>query len=375
VKNALQGPSLRIYEKEIPAFVEDELERLYTNIYCSLARISLYESVDDISTFVATAGSEINIIILFRLLGSSVQVVNQQIHLNEEELACFCTEIFRTYSSVRKIVFYALDTRIQSPAFPYPYQELAQIEENIVTLPESIDEYMRRLSSRTRTGILKYAKKTAEAYPSYHFEVFKREQITTDLVRTVICLADMRMEFKKKSPYIGEEAVETLAKLARTHGYISTITIDGKICASNLCFSVGPRHFAQLLAHDPQYNAYALGHQINLQTILHCISLGGKEIWMMGGRSQEKSRFQTRQHFLNSIFVYRSRKAAVVSWPTFVQIEAKRQMLSVKKIVQKKSLEDNQTGRAIAGFLDVVRIVRSTAPQAKQVIKTVLKMR
>lgn len=367
--------ALRVYENEIPPFVEVHLEKLYDNIYCSLARLRLYESMEGISTFVASDGNDIRFLILFRLFRGVVKVVNQQIELREHDIACFANEIFAVYPGVRRIEFYALNCTIHSSAFQYLYQQIQQLEENVIEISGNGNDYLRQLGSKTRCGIQKYMRKTVADYPSYRFEVFAQDRVTIDLVSAVVRLTEMRMKFKHKPSYLGADSIATLAKLARTHGYITTITIDGEICAANLCFKVRDRHFAQVIAHDPRFNQYALGHQLNLQSILYSISDGAKEIWMMGGRSEEKARFHARQRFLNSIVVYRTRFDALCSWPTFIRIVLRKRAMSARQFLRKKSLENNNPGRFVARLVHLTRHARAVVGKASHVAWTFLAAR
>ena len=341
----IQPLSAHFYEKEIPPFVEKQLETLYQSIYCSVARIRLYEPVNDLMTFIATAGSEIKILILFRINGEVVKVVNQQVRFSKDDLSYFSHQIFAKYATINRIDFYALDCSIDSSAFGFLYQQVPEVEENVIVLPANTEKYLQMLSSKTRNGIIKSIKKTISTYPSYCFDVFEHDQITLDHIKILARLADLRMEFKHRCSYFRPGAIETLARLAQTHGYLSIITINGEICAANLCFIVGTRHFGHVIAHDPCYNAYSLGLQINLQTIMYGISRGAKEFWMMGGGAQEKSRFQAHSVVLNSIFIYRSKKSALRHWPTYIRIEKKKTAFLMKKALVETSLQENLTGQ------------------------------
>ena len=353
-----------IYHDEIPIFAASALEQLYASIYCTIARIGLYESLAGINTFIAMRGQEIHVLILFRVTGSAIRVINQQIALGSAELETFADAVFARYEGVRRLEFHALDACPDCAQFSYPCQKLACLEENVVSFPATGEEYLTMMSSKTRAMVRKNIRKSRLAYPSYRFEVLVGEQITAEHIAALIGLTDQRMRFKGRASYIASSETERLAALARTYGYMGLIFIDGEICAGSLCYGVGSRHFAHLIGHDPRYNSHGLGIQVSVQTAFHSIAAGATELWMMGGRREEKARFLARCRMLDRVIVYRSRRAALLSWRRYLGMHAGQRLVALRAWIDERTTQPDPAARVLREVLGIARRARLLWRQA-----------
>ncbi len=346
------------YENTIPAFADAVLERLYTNIYCTLTRIGIYERIDNIHTFAAADEHDIVLLILFRLDCDTVRIVNQQVALNSADLAYFAVNVFSRYPAARRIEGYALDTLIDVAAFAFPVQVLPQLEENVVALPASADAYMRQLGKSTRDLMRRSLRKCAAHFPSCRFEVLSTQQITARHVRELVRLTDQRMDSRNAAPYVQNTDIDRIVQLARTHGYLGILLIEEKIVAATLCFRVGTRHFLHLVGHDPRFDAYRLGRQVSLHTIFHAIAVGGRELWMMGGHHGWKSHFLARRKTLNSVTIYRSRAAAFACWRTLLRNAARSRLHVLRLLVGSVQAKGGADKRRLGRALDALRHAR-----------------
>lgn len=347
--------SSRFYESTIPAFAEAALERLYTNIYCTLARIGIYERLDDIHTFAAADEHDIVLLILFRADGDTVRIVNQQVALSAGDLACFAANVFSRYPGAKRIEGYALDTLIDASAFAFPVQVLPQLEENVVELPDSADAYMRQLGKSTRELMRRSMRKCAAQFPTCRFEVLSTHQITPRHVRELVHLTDQRMDARDAEPYVENTDIDRIVRLARSHGYLGIMLIEESIVAAALCFRVGTRHFLHLVGHDPRFDAYRLGRQVSLHTIFHAIAIGGRELWMMGGHHGWKSHFLARRKTLGSVTIYRSRVAALACWRTLLRNTARSRLLDLRLLVDSVQAREGAGNRLLGHSLDALR--------------------
>jgi len=315
----------RIHENVVPSQAAALLEQLYCNIYCTTARFRIYDSLSLINTYVSSRGDQVRTVILFRILnGRVIEVLNQQIALTAEEIRGFCAVVFARYPLVRRVGFYALDATIATAELGYPCQTIPQIEEFVVSLPGNIETFLRAMPYQTRTSILKNIRRIERDYPSYRFEVLVHDAIEHQHIRELVRLANERMRSIGQPAYIGDDDVENLAELAKTHGCVGLIRIDGAICAGTLCFRVGTRCFSRMITHDPRFNAYGLGNQLQLAILRYCIETGASEFWMMGGATESKRRFLAQRRVLNSIAVYRSPADVLMSMRHFAGNQWKR---------------------------------------------------
>jgi len=347
--------SSRFYDNTIPAFAEAALERLYANIYCTLTRIGIYERLDNVHIFAAADASDLVLLILFRLDGDTVRIVNQQVVLSKADLAYFAASVFSRYPAARRIEGYALDTSIDVSTFAFPIQVLPQLEENVVELPASADAYMRQLGKSTRELMRRSMRKCAAQFPTCRFEVLSTHQITPRHVRELVHLTDQRMDSRNAEPYVENTDIDRIVRLARSHGYLGIMLIEEKIVAATLCFRVGTRHFLHLVGHDPRFDAYRLGRQVNLHTIFHAIAVGGRELWMMGGHHGWKSHFLARRKTLSSVTIYRSRVAALACWRTFLRNAARSRLHDLRLSVASVQAREGAGNRLLARMPGALR--------------------
>ncbi|GAB3472413.1 hypothetical protein GCM10027321_45430 [Massilia terrae] len=348
-----------IYKDEIPAFVGATLERLYACVYCTLTRIAAYDSLERISTYVRKDGCTITAVILFRIDHHIVYVLNQQISLPAEKILTFCETIFRTFKSAQVIRFYGLDASLERSSLPC--QQLQSIEENIIHLPPSKEAYLSSLRPQFAKQIRVGAAKIAEDHPSFRLRMVDRGAIEEHQVTQILALAKQRMDAKGCAAY--SEKVDRVALLStlQRYGHLVMATIDDRICAGSISFSVGRKHFHAFIAHDPDYDQYMLGNQMWLAAILYAIELRAEECWLMGGARAHKARFRAKPYTFNSITLYRSRMHALRHGRLFAE-----QLLRLKKIALKAACKEQLEKKTLLGRLIEKSIIARNALQAKK---------
>lgn len=357
-KHSFDDGCVQIIEQGVPVFVEQMLESLYENIYCSVARFAIYDCLEDVCTYLSLLSGKPDCVLLFRIAGPTVIVINQQISLETEQIKRFCTTVFERYPSVAHVRFHALRASIAGRQLALIYQEVPIVEENIVVLPESTAQYLKAMPAQSRGRILKSIRKAKSDNASYEFEVLERSQIAVEHVDAIARLAAQRMLNKGSEPYLDEREVQAMARLAQTHGSLGLIRIEGRLVAGTLSYRVGTRWFSRVIAHDPALNRYGLGNQLQLQVILNAIDRGAREFWMMGGGSTDKARFLAQRTMLNSISVYRSRSAVLGAWRSYAANDLRRGIFSFKESVKTLSGEDSLGGRTMAGMLSAARALK-----------------
>lgn len=293
-----------IYENEIPLIVESELERLYESVYTTVERLGIYGGIENVSTFILREGDNIKDIFLFTRGPRYVKVLNQQIFICNESIDKFVKIIFSRYSGVKYIDFYAVKTDLSS--FSLPFIRYRAIEENILILPDTREEYLASLVSAFRRNIRSAERKIKNDFPSFRFEVFTNNNASVPHVREIIRLGGLRMAAKQKEAYIGDNESEDIIKLIWKYGNVHVATIEGKICGGSICYTVGRRNFMHVIAHDPNFDKYMIGHLVQIFTLYECIERGNLECWLMGG-GEYKSRYGAKLFYFESILIFRNR--------------------------------------------------------------------
>jgi hypothetical protein len=296
--------TISCYPKDVPAFVEMELNRIYGNLYSSLAHFRIEGKDHNLSTYVVRKGDRIITLFLFRHDGAQVRVINQVISIDEADISRFAAHIFATYALVSVILFEYIQTNASK--LPFPYQRV-NISENIVlSLPGSVDAYLASLGKSTRRNAKYYKNKLAKDFPSFHFEVLEKDQVEERTIRDIIELNRARMAGKSKVSSMDEIQIERNIRLATECGFVGVARIDGRICAGCIGFQTGSNYFLGVVAHDSSYKDYWLGTLCCYLTICESIARGGREFHFLWGEYAYKYTLLGVKRDLDKVTIYRS---------------------------------------------------------------------
>jgi hypothetical protein len=305
---------------------------------------------------VQKSGADITTIILFKDEGHTVRVINQQIPLSPEQIAVFCKKIFKELKHVENIQFYSLDTHLD--IFPFPYQQIPAIHENIIFLPSHKEAYLASLGSHFRSRVLSSVRKIKADHPTYKLQYFSRDTIPAHVVDQILELARKRAISKAGTIYTDSIDRIALAKTLQRYGQVAVATINEEICAGSIWFDVGKRHFHYVVAYDSTYNKYVLGFQIWLEAILRTLELRGEECWLMGGFSEHKAKFQAKPHFFRTIVIYKSRLYCFLNWTTFSRHWIREQRLSIKTACKTMESRKDFAGKIAGAVLSIRDVMR-----------------
>lgn len=297
--------TIAFYENEVPAFVSAEMERLYENVYSSLARLGIYGEDGNASTYVARKGGAAIAVFLFRRVQGEVSVLNEQIKLDEQEILRFANAVFGAYKSVNAISFHAIDASIRK--FPFPFQRYYCLSDIILDLPATESDYLASLGKSTRSNIKRHMSRLRRNCPSFRFEVYAKEAASEQHIRGIIELSSARMAAKNKQTYINAEETARIIDLAKVYGVVCVGTIDGRLCAGAICYCVGTHYFMHVIAHDPAYDDYRLGMICCYLSICDAIARSGSEYRFMESTHRYKFDFLGVRMEFDNLVVYRSR--------------------------------------------------------------------
>lgn len=350
------GFDVCIHEHDIPAFVEAELERLYESVYCTMARFRIYGEAHQASTYVARSGNAIVCLLLFRIEGPVVKVINQQIALSAADLRAFSQTIFARYGKVQLISFYAIDAELGQ--FPYPFEKFEALEENVLDLPATAEAYKASLSPNLAKRLQSAERKLERDFPNFRFDVLAGTAVSEAMLRQIVGLAGARMAAKQQDAYIKEEDIGNILRVVHAHGYAGVFTVDGVVRAGNVFYGVGGRYFMHLIAHDPDYDKYMLGHMVQYLAACHCIKLGGRQCCLMGGGRENKSRFGAAPMYLDSVDIYRSHLQVLLSARRVWAAAARRRLRQARHDLLQLSQTDSPGGRTAARGLALLRSLK-----------------
>lgn len=296
--------TISCYENDVPAFIETEINRIYGSLYSSLAKFRVYSDGSDTSTYIVRQGGRIITAFLFQHHGSEVRVINEVINVGEEDISRFAAYIFANFISATVISFKSIQTNLRT--LPFLYQRVKHLEDAVLSLPDTAEEYMVRLDMHTRRNIKHFTKKILDSFPTFSFEVFVNDQADEQTMRDVINLNRARTAGKIGVSASNEEETERIIRLATECGMVCVARIDGRLCAGSINFRVGSNYFLGVIAHDPMYDGYWLGILCCYFTICKCIAQGGKEFHFMWGECEYKYTLLGVKRDLDKIAIYRS---------------------------------------------------------------------
>ena len=296
--------TISCYENDIPDFVPSEIDRLYENLFSSIVQFKIYGDLHQVSTYVVKKNGRVTTLLLFVLERARASVLNEVICISEEEVNRFSNFIFSRFPQTTAISFKAIETDTRALAFPFLRVNI--LEDIVLQLPASIDEYTAQLGKSTRKTIKAYTNKLKRSFPTFEYKVYANNEASEQHVRDVIALNQARMRGKNRISSFDEAATKKIILLVKEYGLVSIATIDGKICAGSISYRVGNNYFMSVNAHDPAYDDYRLGTLSGFFIISTCIERGGNECHMLWGQSEYKYRFLGVRRDLDRLAVYRS---------------------------------------------------------------------
>jgi hypothetical protein len=355
-KTGVRAIEVTFYDNAIPDFVERELERLYESVYCTIARFGIYGEADGASTYVARVKGAVVCVILFRIEGSVVRVINQQVKLSGDDLRGFADAVFARYSAARRIAFYAIDAGIER--FHLPSLRYQALEENILALPRTRDEYTASLNQNLHKRLQSGERKLKRDFPDHGFRILRGREVNEETLRQVLAMAGARMASKQQDSYIREEDVGKILRLIHAYGYVGALTINGVIRGGNVFYGVGGRYFMHVIAHDPEYDKYMLGHMVQYLSACYCIDMGGRECCLMGGGRENKGRFRAYPKYLDSVDIYRSRLRFLLDARRVLSGTWRRFFYRTREDFLQLADSDTRAGQRAARVLDFVRGIK-----------------
>lgn len=298
--------SVICHDNEVPSFIEAELERLYGNIFSTLKQFRTYCGSDTaISTYIARQGTDVATVILFTREGGRVRVLNEVVAFDSEEIAAFADYIFGAYKSTEVIDFHAVRTDIEK--FRYPFQLYDCLEDIVLELPATENEYQSQLGKNTRRNLKRYSDRLYKDHPSFEFTVYEKEQIKDEYIHAIVHLNKARMAEKNKESIIDDPETARIIRMVRAYGMVGVARINNEICAGTISYTIGNNFFLSVLAHAPHYDSYWIGILCCYKTIRECIERGGKEFHFLWGRYDYKFTLLAKLQQLNHVTIYRSR--------------------------------------------------------------------
>lgn len=297
---------ITLHRNEVPAFVPDLLDRLYGHLLSSFDYHSVYDSLPKEShSCVMTMAGDVLAVILFRVQGKHIQVINEQCAFSPQVMDAFSEFAFREFPEANMICFTAVQHGAE--ALSHPHLAAKRTQDIVLALPDSQDRYLALLGKSTRTYIKRYFNKLKRFHPSASWVTLEGSEVSEEHLRAIIEFNRARMAGKYKQSTIDDTEADRILRLVRRCGLVTVMTIDGRVCAGTINYRVADNYFLQVIAHDPAFDDLGIGTLCCYLTICECIARGGRNYHFLWGRYEYKYRLLGVQRDLSDVFIYRSR--------------------------------------------------------------------
>ncbi len=301
--------SIEVYDGHVPAFIEQELERLYHGRHSCIEYFRLYQGLEGVSVYRAARAGEPQVILLFRHDAGKLWVLNQAIPIDATQLQQFADTMFLRYPRVRRIDFHAIATEARS--LSYPSQCLMAREDIVADLPATVYDYLTSLGKNTQRNLRRYRERLLRDHPGFAFGVVPRAEIGAEHLRTLQRLSCERLDGKGRTSTIDDTEFHRLRQLSAHYGLVTQARIGDQVVGGMLCFVIGDGISFRIIAHDPAWNDYSLGFLIYFMTICEAIRLGCTTMNFGWDHYPYKLRLGGHRRRLAMLTLYRSRLACV----------------------------------------------------------------
>lgn len=143
------------YQDWIPSFAAAELDHLYGSMFASMPQFRACGMDDGAHAYIVREHGRIITLWLFQRNDNKVRVLNEGIRIKPAELTRFADHIFRSHPQVDVISVHAAicepeDSGVQ---LPYPLQRYNCLEDIVLQLPASVEDYRASLGKSTRSYV------------------------------------------------------------------------------------------------------------------------------------------------------------------------------------------------------------------------------
>jgi hypothetical protein len=292
----------------VPEKFNSKLIELYSSPYSTLEYNKAFGNVEHpISCFCIYEGNKLVQLFIFKILKKSkkVHILNRLVVIESKYLKCFSEYIFQSTINVNSIKINHLTNQITQNSLAFsickPFDE-----DYILKLPNSISEYLSKLSPHMRRHTKNYISRIERTFEGYSFSVFEKKEIPKKVINKIVEMNHLRMNNKKIVSGIDNRYTENIIKFAQDYGFISILELDNKIVAGLITYSINSNYFVEEISSDPEYDKFNVGHTCLYLTIQRCIELKGNSFHLLWGNNFYKQRFLAQRTQLYSTTIYKN---------------------------------------------------------------------
>lgn len=163
-----------------------------------------------------------------------------------------------------------------------------------ISLPNSIEVFMNKLSSNLRKNIKKRLKKLEKDFRKVELKSYEDFGTVDEAMRTFFKLHQKRWSYRNMPGVFNTYAVQSfyidIAKIFAEKGWLALyfLMVDDKPVAARYGFEYNNKMYFCLPGFDPEYSRYSPGHIMHLKVIERCIKKGISECDFLKGGEHYK---------------------------------------------------------------------------------------
>jgi hypothetical protein len=294
---------------EIPDALLDELPELYGSLFSTREWFAIFDHWRPTGVCVLRDPRHV---IVFGRDGGTVEVYNKTFAIAPADAERACRAIFRAFPFAHRIRLHVL---FPPPELRLPRRVISGRDHMMLDLPQSVEEYESSLGRSTRRNLRLYENRLRRACPDACTEVIVPGERAAELLDLIVQWKVARFSATGRTTYweTRPKEYEFLLELLRHSGEAQVTTIDGRVAAVILLFTMGHGVCAQEWAHDPEYERLHLGF-VALRSAIHlAVERGATTMDLLWGNEQYKERFGARHVRSSVLSVFPSQSARLHS--------------------------------------------------------------
>jgi len=198
-----------------------------------------------------------------------IEVLAQQFRISSTHIENICQILFNEFDKVQQIIFQNIfepeHKSLPNTIFKKTFDDV------IISLPNSMDDYLKSLGACTRKIIKRHTNRMAREFPDFEVQFFENSDIPYEQMENIASLNKTRMKIKGIESHQTEKNCNLQHQYASTSGFGFTckITIDGKMVSGYIGFIIGEHAYMFIGGYDVSYNK--LGQTTIVLVIKHLI--------------------------------------------------------------------------------------------------------
>lgn len=230
-------------------------------------------------------------------------VLNKMTEISNEDAYELCKFLMDYFKDVHCVKFELLMNRLNCDNCFCCYNN----SDVCVDLPEDIEQYNKRLGSKSRQHYKYYKKKIENDFENVEFVVNRRyTEGDTLLIDKLIELKNMRCE-KIKVVNRASGNIEAIKKISKEYGYLSYIKVNDTFACILLFYLVGTEFYFEQTAFDENYSKYSVGRTALYWSIIDAIENKRTKFHFLWKGADYKNHYSATEYKLYDCYVFKSK--------------------------------------------------------------------